>query len=503
MTHLRIADARLLRALHWNSSPQRVILTMSTRRSLAVDRHAFLNGDFMNPTAHDKAALLSRDQAHLIHPLHNPAAHQQGHIWVKGEGAVLFDADGREYIDCLAGLWNVVAGHGRRELAEVAARQMETLAYCSGYAGSSNPPAIELAERIAALTYPSINRFFFTSGGGESTDSNLKTARYYWKLKGKPDKTKVISRHLGYHGVTLAAMSATGIEAYWPMFEPRVPGFVHISSPYPYRYEAPGGVSPGIAAADELEQAILREGPDTVAMFLAEPVQGAGGVIVPPNDYFPRVREICDKYQVLLVADEVITGFGRTGTMFGLEHWGIEPDMIQFAKAITSGYFPLGGIGVNDEIADVLDSGETVWMHAYTYSAHPVGCAVALRNIDIIEQESFPAQAAEKGAYLLDKLYEALADHPHVGEVRGLGLMAAVEIVQDKATKAEFPQDERIGIQIHAAAQERGLFSRLRGDVFCIAPPVVISEAQLDRIVEALKESIDEVLGTADHLRRL
>ena len=440
--------------------------------------------------------LLSKDQAHLIHPLHNPSLHQQAHIWIRGEGAVLTNTEGNQYIDGLSGLWNVVAGHGRSELAETAARQMETLGYCSGYAGSSNPAAIELAERLASLTYPGITRFFFTSGGGESTESNIKTARYYWKLKGKPDKTKVISRQWGYHGVTLAAMSATGITAYWPMFEPRVPGFVHIPSPYPYRYESAEGESQGIAAANELERAILHEGPDTVAMFLAEPVQGAGGVIVPQNDYFPRIREICNKYDVLLVSDEVITGFGRTGRMFGLDHWGVEPDMIQFAKAITSGYFPLGGTGISEEIAQVLDTGEMVWMHAFTYSAHPVGCAVALRNLDIIEQENFPAQAAQKGTFLLDQLKSALQDHPHVGDVRGLGLMAAVELVADKESKKEFPPQDQIGPKVHGATQRRGLFSRLRGDVFCLAPPIVTSTEQLARIVEIMKESIEEVLGS-------
>jgi len=447
-----------------------------------------------------KTELLQRDLAHLIHPLHNRATHEQhGHVWVKGEGAILTDADGTEYIDGLSGLWNVVAGHGRAELAEAAAKQMQTLPYCSGYAGSTNEPAIALAERIDRLTYPDITRFFFTSGGGEASDTSFKTARYYWRLRGKPEKTKVISRQWGYHGVTLAAMSATGIAGYWPMFEPRVPGFVHIPSPYPYRYEvpadAPPGTSPGVAAANELEQAILREGPETVAMFLAEPVQGAGGVIVPQDDYFPRIREICDKYDVLFVSDEVITGFGRTGKMFGLEHWSVQPDMIQFAKAITSGYFPLGGVGVSERVAETLDSGEPVWMHAYTYSAHPVGCAVALRNLDIIENEGFPAQAAEKGARLLDGLQSALADHPHVGEVRGLGLMCAVELVQDKPTKAEFPAEEKVGNRVHQAAQRRGLFSRLRGDVFCLAPPVVTPEDTLDRIVEILRESVEEVLG--------
>ena len=442
-----------------------------------------------------KEGLLSRDQAHLIHPLHNPGLHQQAHIWVSGEGAVLTDSEGNQYIDGLSGLWNVVAGHGRRELAEAASRQMETLGYCSGYTGSSNPAAIELANRLNGLTYPSITRFFFTSGGGESTESNIKTARYYWKLKGKPDKTKVISLQWGYHGVTLAAMSATGITAYWPMFEPRVPGFVHIPSPYPYRYESTGSQTQGVAAANELEDAILREGPDTVAMFLAEPVQGAGGVIVPQPDYFPRIREICDKYEVLFASDEVITGFGRTGKMFGLDHWGVEPDMIQFAKAITSGYFPLGGTGVNEEIAQVMDTGEMVWMHAYTYSAHPVGCAVALRNLDIVEQENFPAQAADKGTYLLERLQSALAGHPHVGEVRGLGLMLAIELVENKETKAEFPVQNKIGAKVHSATEKRGLFSRMRGDVFCLAPPIITSQEQLDSIVEILSESIEEVLG--------
>jgi adenosylmethionine-8-amino-7-oxononanoate aminotransferase len=443
-----------------------------------------------------KSDLLKSDLAHLIHPMHNRKLHEAtAHVWVRGEGAIIVDADGKEYIDGLSGLWNVVAGHGRKELAEAAATQMETLAYVSGYAGSSNPAAIRLAERLAGMTYPSIRRFFFTSGGGESSDTCFKTARYYWRMRGQPAKMKVIARTWGYHGTTMGAMSATGIPSYWPMFEPRVPGFIHIPSPYPYRYVGPPGVSPGIAAANELEQAILREGAETVAMFFAEPVQGSGGVIVPPDDYFPRIREICDKYDVLLVTDEVITGFGRTGKMWGLQHWGVQPDMIQFAKAITSGYFPLGGMGISERIAEVLDNGEMMWMHCFTYSAHPVGCAVALRNLDIIEQEDFPAQAAEKGAYLLRGLKSALESHPHVGNIRGLGLMCGVEFVRDKATKAEFPATDQIGHKIHLAAQRRGLFTRLRGDVFCLAPPVITPHTLLDRIVEILAESVREVLG--------
>ena len=441
------------------------------------------------------AALILRDQQHLIHPLHSPSTHANGRVWVRGEGAELIDANGDRCIDGLSGLWNNTAGHGCRALADAAAAQMAELPYASGYAGSTNPRAIELAERLAAVTYPDVNRFYFTSGGGESSESNFKTARYYWKLKGKPHKTKVISRQWGYHGVTLAAMSATGISAYWPMFEPRVPGFVHIPSPYPYRYEAPAGVSQGIAAANELERAILREGPDTVAMFIAEPVQGAGGVIVPQDDYFPRIREICDEYDVLLVSDEVITGFGRTGRMFGLEHWGVKPDMIQFAKAITSGYFPLGGIGVSDEIADAMDAADTPWMHAYTYSAHPVGCAVGVAMLDLIERDGYPAMAAHKGRRLLVHLKDALGGHPHVGDVRGLGLMCAVEFVRDRATGEEFDAADKVGPRIHQATLDRGMFSRVRGDVYCLAPPITISEAQLDRMVEILAESARAVLG--------
>lgn len=441
-----------------------------------------------------QSSLLDRDQGHLIHPLHDRHTHSKGHVWVRGEGAELINADGVRYLDGLSGLWNVVLGHGCTELAEAARRQMSELGYCSGYAGSSNPWAIRLAEKLNALAYPSITRFFFTSGGGEASETSFKLARSYWKLRGRPEKTKVISRQLGYHGVTLAAMSATGISGYWPLFEPRVPGFIQIPAPYPYRYEPPAGTSPGRAAADELERAILREGPETVAMFLAEPVQGAGGVIVPPEDYFPRIRQICDRHDVLLVADEVITGFGRTGKWFALDHWGVQPDMVQFAKAITSGYFPFGGVGVSEAIAEVLDEGSSPWMHAFTYSAHPVGCAVALKTVEILERRGLVTEAAEKGAYLLARLRRALSGHPHVGEVRGLGLMCAVEYVRDRASKAEFDPADQVGARLNEEAQNCGLFSRLRGDVFFLAPPFVTTRAQLRQMVSSLEIATSRVL---------
>lgn len=439
---------------------------------------------------------LETDHAHLLHPLHHPSAHQRPKIWVEGKGAIVKDAEGREFIDGLAGLWNVNVGHGRRELAQAAFDQMSTLAYSSAYAGSTNYPAIALAEKLSALTYPSINTFFFTSGGAEASESSFKTARFYWKALNKPDKIKVISRMRAYHGVTLAAMSATGLAAYWPMFEPRVPGFLHIDAPDPYRFVNPDPtISIGVAAANKLEEAILREGPGTVAAFIAEPVQGAGGVIVPPDDYFARVREICDKYEVLFIADEVITGFGRTGRWFGLEHYGVEPDIMQFAKGITSGYVPLGGIGVSDKIREVINSVPPAkrWMHAYTYSGHPTTCAVALKNIEIIENEKLVERAATQGQRLLSKLH-ALEGNEGVGHVRAKGLLAAVEVVADKATKQLHAPEVGMSQRLYEALLSRGLYTRVLMDCICLAPPLVITEEQLDRTVDIIAETIPSVL---------
>ncbi len=437
------------------------------------------------------------DQAHLIHPLTHPTAHQHPKVWVAGRGAIVIDAEGREYLDGLSGLWNVNVGHGREELAEAACAQMKQLAYYSAYVGSTNPPAIQLARKLSELFYPSINHFFFTSGGAESTESSFKTARFYWKAVGKPEKVKFISRMKGYHGVTMAAMSATGLPAYWPMFEPRVPGFVHIESPYPYRFVNPTPhLSDGVAAANLLEEAILREGPETVAAFIAEPVQGAGGVIPPQDDYFKRVREICDYYDVLLISDEVITGFGRTGRWFGLEHYGIEPDIAQFAKGITSGYIPLGGIGVSDRIYAAIESvpPEQRWMHAFTYSGHPTACAVALANIAIIEREGLVQRAAEVGAYMLRRLEELYA-LPHVGNVRGKGMMAGVELVADTATKAPFPASANVGARVQKEMTARGLFTRVVGDTICLAPPLITSYEQIDQIVSIIADAIEATVA--------
>src|SRR5262252_3767996 len=433
---------------------------------------------------------LDRDQAHLLHPLHHPSAYPKTRVWVSGEGAMLTDSTGREYIDGLSGLWNVNVGHGRKELGEAARAQMGTLAFTSAYAGGTNERAIELAEKLSALMYPSINAFFFTSGGAEASEKSFKTARFYWKAAGKPGKFKVISRMRAYHGVTLAAMSATGLAAFWPMFEPRTPGFSHIDAPDPYRFvHTDSSVSLGVAAANALERAILAEGPDTVAAFIAEPVQGAGGVIVPPDDYFARIREICTKYDVLLIADEVITGFGRTGRWFGLERYGVEPDIIQFAKGITSGYVPLGGIGVSDRVREAIDTvppGKR-WMHAFTYSGHPTCCAVALTNIEILERERLIDRAAASGARMLEKL-RTLESLDGVGNVRGLGMMAAVEVVADKTTKQLFPAEIGVGQKLTDGMLDRGLSTRVAMDCICIAPPLVTTDAHIDRLVAIVGE---------------
>lgn len=452
--------------------------------------------------------LVKNDQEHLIHPLHHPVDHAEPVIYVRARGATLEDINGNRYLDGLSGLWNVNVGHGRAELADAAASQMRELAYFSGYAGSSSIPAIALADRLIELTHGSMQAVFFTCGGAEANESALKTARFYWKSQGKHHKVKFIARHQGYHGVTLQAMSATSMGSYWKMFEPRVPGFVHIQTCNPYRFQgARPGETVGQAAARELEEAILREGPETIAAFIGEPIHGAGGVIYPTDDYWASVREICTRHEVLLIADEVITGFGRTGRWFGLSHWNVSPDILTFAKGVTSGYLPLGGMMVNQAIMKALDSvkPEDRWMHAFTYSAHPTCCAVALKNLEIIEREKLCENAERMGNRLFSGLSRAFSDCPNTGEVRGgLGLLAAVEFVEDRASKRNFAGDRKVAGRMQTELKKRGVITRtLRaagphpamGDMVLFAPPLVMTEGEVDRLVSATRESARAVLG--------
>ena len=442
--------------------------------------------------------LLDADRRHLIHPLHHPKEHAQAQIFVEGHGAMLRTANGTEYIDGLSALWNVNVGHGRKELADAAAVQMAKLAYASAYAGFSNEPAIRLAERIVGLAYDNMAAAYFTTGGAESNESAFKIARYYWKRMGKPNKVKIISRQYGYHGVTLAAMSATSLPGYHKMFGPLVPEFLQVAPPYPYRW--PGNGDCGIEAADAVEAAIEAQGPDTIAAVIAEPVMGAGGVIVPPATYFPRLRQICDRHNVLLIADEVITGFGRTGRWFALGHWGVQPDLMSFAKGVTSGYLPLGGVVVSKRVHQAMEDApmDERFMHAATYSGHPACCAVGLRNIDIIEQEGLPERATVMGRKLLAGL-ETLRSLPAVGDVRGLGMMCGVELVEDQATRKPAIG---LGGRVVAEAMKCGLIIRQRGgggtpvsgDSLCIAPPLMTPEPTLDRIVSIVGEAIQSAM---------
>jgi adenosylmethionine-8-amino-7-oxononanoate aminotransferase len=454
------------------------------------------------------AELVKADQDHLIHPLHHPSDNAEPTIYVRGRGATITDIGGHEYLDGLSGLWNVNVGHGRAELADAAAAQMKELAYYSGYVGSSSIPAIALADKLIALTAGEMQAVFFTCGGAEANESAFKTARFYWKAMGKPGKVKVIARHHAYHGVTLQAMSATGMGAYWKMFEPRVPGFVHIQSCYPYRFQgAKPGETVGQAAARELEEAILREGPETVAAFIAEPIHGGGGVIYPTDDYFPRVREVCTRHEVLFIADEVITGFCRTGRWFATPHWNVVPDIRSFAKGVTSGYLPLGGIMVSRAIKDAMDhvKPEDRWMHAYTYSGHPTCCAVGLVNVQIMERERLADNAAAMGTRLHEGLRAALGDHPHAGDIRGgKGLLAAVELVEDRATKKNFAPDRKVAQRVQAEMVKRGMVTRTRpvagphpapGDAIFFAPPLVVTAGEVDRIVGITREALKVVLG--------
>jgi putrescine---pyruvate transaminase len=445
------------------------------------------------------------DQKHLVHSLHHPVDTKEPFVCVSGKGIMIRDQEGREYIDGLSGLWNVNVGHGRDEIAEAVSGQMKNLAYFSGYAGSTTIPSIQLAERLVQLA-PGMGAVFFTSGGAEANESALKTARYYWRARGKSGKTNIISRIYGYHGVTLQTMTATGLAEYWKMFEPRMPGILHIPTCYPYRMD--GTVEDaGEAAARELENTILRAGPDTVAAFIAEPIHGAGGVIYPTSNYWPRVREICSRYEVLLIADEIVTGFGRTGRWFGLQNWNVQADIFSFAKGVTSGYLPLGGIMMTEEIKNMLDSVEPAnrWMHGFTNSGHPACCVAALKNIEIIEREGLVENAAKMGNVLLTALVEVFGDHPNVGDIRGgKGLLGAVEFVEDRATKKNFTANQAFGAKLRNEMKKRGVITRTRpvvgehpaaGDQVLFAPPLIVTEDQVHQMVAVAKESVKALLG--------
>lgn len=433
--------------------------------------------------------LIELDKKHFIHPTTSIMEQQEKGpklIVEKGEGIYLIDKTGKIYIDAMSSLWNVNIGHGREEVAEVAKQQMKQLAFSSTFSTFSNEPAIRLAKKIADLAPPSLNAVFFTSGGSESNDSAIKLIRHYWKIQGQPERRKIISLNRGYHGVTAGATSATGIPQFWDMAGHLLTGFAHAKTPYEI------GTSESIQSIREV---IEKEGPETVAAFMAEPIQGAGGVLIPPNDYFQEVRKLCDEYGILFLADEVITGFGRTGKMFGIENWNVEPDLMSFAKGVTSGYFPLGGVMISDKIHEVLkEKSKGVLFHGFTYSGHATGAAIALKNIEIIENEGLVENARLMGEELLKGLQSIKEESTIVGEVRMVGLLGAIEFVEDPSTNQRFSPDLKVTARIIEALHERGVICRgvtYDGtDIICFSPPLSINKEETRLLVERLRESV-------------
>jgi putrescine---pyruvate transaminase len=443
--------------------------------------------------------LAQRDVAHMIHPLtrHRQLDETGPVIVVAGNGATVTLDDGRTLVDGSAGLWNVNVGHGRSELAEVARAQMERLAFSPTFGGFSHTPVIALAERLSELAPGDLSAAMFTSGGSESNETAFKLARYYWRLNGKREKLIVLSHDRGYHGLSLAAGSSTRLAQYHGDFGPNAPGFEQIPAPYPYRCSGGTPCDPSdcdVISGRALARRIEELGPENVAAVIAEPVLGTGGVIVPPLGYFANIREVCNRYDVLLIADEVITGFGRTGRMFGVEHENVVPDLMTFAKGVTSGYMPLGGVLVREPIRQALHAvpDDHPLMHGFTYSGHPVACVVALENIDIIGREQLVAQAESRGKYLADRLQD-LAALPEVGDIRSRGLMAGVELVANRETRERFPAELGRGGAVSREARNHGLATRpLLDDILLLAPPLIISEEEIDRCVDALAVSIEK-----------
>ena len=444
---------------------------------------------------YNHAMLIEQDKRQL-HPLHHPSRAENPAMVVRGDGVWLYTSDGKRILDGMAGLWNVNIGYGDQELPKVAYEQMINLSYTSGFAGMSNPPSAKLADKLAGFFRPNMNFTNFTSGGSEASDTSFKTARFYWRQLGKLEKIKIISRLNGYHGITMAAMSATGISKYHTMFGPLVDGFIHVPDPNSYRYvgEVKEGESVAQAAARALEETILREGPETVAAFIAEPIQGAGGLVVPEADYFDLVAEICKRHEVLLIVDEVICGFGRTGNWFGCDEYGVNPDIMQFAKGVTSGYIPLGGMQVTDEIRDVILNApaDQSWMHGYTYSGHAAACAVGIANIDIIERDGLVENSRLMGERLLTGLQGLVDEFPNIDNARGVGLIAGIDVVLSKASREA---DSSTAAKISDAAMDMGLRARPLGGTIAFSPPLCITADEVDIVINTMGDAITQASG--------
>ena len=440
---------------------------------------------------------VSQSRVHHWHPMADPKTAEQSTplVFERAEGVYIYDAAGRRYLDSQGGLWCVNVGHGRKEVKEAINAQLERLPYYTTFGDTSNLPVIELAERLMRMLAPEdMQRVFFGSGGSDANETAMKLARQYWKLSGEAQRTKFISLKQGYHGVHFGGTSIGGQMYLRSMYEPVLPGCFQVDTPWLYRNPYTEDAEElGKICANLLEREIMHQGPHTVAAFIAEPVQGAGGVIVPPDNYWPLVREVCDKYGVLLIADEVVTGFGRSGSMFGCRGWGVKPDMMCLAKGINSGYIPLGATVVNERVRKAWDSDHPLAaiLHGYTYSGHPVACAAANAALQIVEDEDLPANAAKVGGYCREKLQNELGDYDVVGDIRGKGLMIAIELVTDKASKESFTPDDPYLHTLQDLTRKEGLVIRNLGSNLIISPPLVFTEEHVDEMTGMLSRAFD------------
>ena len=446
---------------------------------------------------YDTRALQAADSAHYLHPAtdHKALAEIGARIIVRGDGIYVWDSEGNRILDAMSGLWCVNVGYGRRELADAAYRQLITLPFYNSFFNTSNLPAISLAGTLARIAPPGFNHVFFTGSGSEGNDTIVRMVRRYWDLQGQPRRKVIISRRNAYHGSTMAGASLGGMDAMHAQGGLPIPDITHIEQPY--HFENGAGLTPdeyGVLAAHRLEEKIQELGADRVAAFIGEPVQGAGGVIIPPASYWPQIQRICDRHGILLVSDEVICGFGRLGHWFGCERMGTRPDLITFAKGVTSGYVPLGGVLVGERVAKALiDSGEE-FTHGFTYSGHPVACAVAVENIAIIEREKLVERVREDVGPYLKQRFEALADHPVVGQAEACGMMAALVLVKNKRPLERFAEDLKIGLLCRGHMFGSGVVMRAVGERMIIAPPLVITRAQIDEMIALIRRSLDLTL---------
>jgi putrescine aminotransferase len=447
--------------------------------------------------SYDTAALQREDSRHYLHPFtdHHALAAMGARVIVRGDGIYVWDSEGQRILDGMSGLWCVNVGYGRKELADAAYRQMMELPFYNSFFNTSNVPAIKLASALVEIAPPRFQHVFYTGSGSEGNDTIVRMVRRYWDIEGQPQRKVIISRHNAYHGSTVAGASLGGMKGMHEQGDLPIPNIVHIEQPY--HFENGRGMSPddyGVVAARRLEEKILELGADRVAAFIGEPVQGAGGVIIPPRTYWPEIQRICDRYGVLLVSDEVICGFGRLGQWFGAQHMGARPDLITFAKGVTSGYIPMGGVLVGDRVADSLIAKGGEFNHGFTYSGHPVAAAVALENLAILQRERLVEKVREDtGPYLKDR-FEALADHPLVGLAESCGLVAGLNLVKSKKPLANFAPELAVGMVCRGYMFRNGVIMRAVGDRMIIAPPLIITRAQIDEMIGLIRHCLDETL---------